>query len=183
LEALYFIAVVPPEDIREKVKGIKEYIAENYNSNHALRSPAHITLHMPFKWKEKKLELLINELTASVRHKTPFKIKLKGYDSFAPRVIFIDVEESDRLYELKTSVERAMKNLHILNIDYKEKPFHPHMTVAFRDLRKAKFWEAWKEFESRDFEEEFDTESIVLLKHNGKIWEVFQEFEFNVHRK
>jgi len=181
LEALYFIAVVPPEDIREKVKDIKEYFSENYNSSHALRSPAHITLHMPFKWKEKKLDLLVNELTASVREKRSFKIKLSGFDSFSPRVIFIDVEENEDLLQLKKSVEQAMKRLHILNSDYKAKPFHPHMTVAFRDLRKAQFSEAWKEFENKEFEEEFEVDSFVLLKHNGKIWEIFKQFDFVVH--
>lgn len=51
-DALYFIALVLPSPLYEEVTRLKEYFRDRYNSKAALRSPPHITLHMPFKWKE-----------------------------------------------------------------------------------------------------------------------------------
>ena len=59
-ESLYFIAVLPSEEIHEEITVLKHEIAEKYESKHALRSPPHITLHMPFKWKDKRFEDLVN---------------------------------------------------------------------------------------------------------------------------
>ena len=47
----YFIAVVLPLDIRREVYNFKKIMAERYFARHAFKCPAHITLHMPFKWK------------------------------------------------------------------------------------------------------------------------------------
>ena len=42
---------------------IKQEFANRFNSKAALRSPPHITLHMPFKWKEEKEVKLIDVLS------------------------------------------------------------------------------------------------------------------------
>jgi 2'-5' RNA ligase len=62
------------------------------------------------------------------------------------------------------------EKLSIHNANYREKPFHPHITIAFRDLKKAIFNEAWDYYSNRLFQEEFTAESVTLLKHNGQFW-------------
>jgi 2'-5' RNA ligase len=64
----YFIAIVPPEPFLSNITAIKMELFENYGSKGALRSPAHITLHMPFSWDDEKEEKLITNLES-------FKIK------------------------------------------------------------------------------------------------------------
>jgi 2'-5' RNA ligase len=56
-------------------------------------------------------------------------------------------------------------------------PFHPHLTVAFRDLKKPNYQLAWEEFKSKNFQAEFIADKITLLKHTGKVWEIHQEFD------
>ena len=46
---LYFIALIPPPDLREAVLQLKEEMRDRFQAKHALTSPAHITLQMPFK--------------------------------------------------------------------------------------------------------------------------------------
>ena len=46
---LYFIAIIPYSELREKVRKVKERMKAEYGAGHALKSPAHITLQMPFK--------------------------------------------------------------------------------------------------------------------------------------
>lgn len=50
----------------------------------------------------------------------------------------------------------------------------PHLTIAFRDLSKEAFAQAWPELQQRDFEVSFIADKLFLLKHNGKVWEVMK---------
>ena len=54
----YFIAIIPPEPIHDQIVNIKKDISTKHNTYAALKSPPHITLHMPFNLehnKEKKI--------------------------------------------------------------------------------------------------------------------------------
>ena len=85
---------------------------------------------------------------------------------------------SEALIELQSQVRvHCKKVLGLFNADYKDLPFHPHMTVAFRDLKKPNFVKAWEEFKDKLLDAEFIADRICLLKHDGKRWNSFQEFE------
>jgi 2'-5' RNA ligase len=50
---LYFIALIPPEPFFSEVLGLKNEVKDRFNSKAALNSPPHVTLHMPFRFKER----------------------------------------------------------------------------------------------------------------------------------
>jgi 2'-5' RNA ligase len=180
MDQRYFIAIVPPAAIADEVFSIKTEFAGRFNSKAALRSPAHITLHMPFMWKEEKEKELI-DLLAAFSCKDPDRdgipISLKNFDRFDDRVIFINVEKNDALRRLQQQlVQYAKEKLQLFNQSGDMRGFHPHVTVAFRDLRKRYFAEAWKEFESRPFAASFPLQDFSLLKHDGKQWNVLRTF-------
>jgi hypothetical protein len=52
--------------------------------------------------------------------------------------------------------------------------------LAFKDLSKANFHKAWKEYEDRKFDEYFLAEKIFLLKHDGERWNVVEEFSLGI---
>lgn len=170
-ESLYFIAVVPPDDIQNEITNLKHVIAEKFGSKHALNAPPHITLHMPFKWKEKKLKKLqetIQEINSDI---DPFSVQLNGFDFFEPRVVFVDVKENEKLDNLqKLVVDRCRKKLKLDNGNYKGQVFHPHMTIGFRDLKKRMFYEAKEYFEEKKASFEFRVEKVELLRHDGERW-------------
>ena len=92
-------------------------------------------------------------------------------------MIFVDIEESKELNQLQQQLE---KNLHE-EIGLKNEGrfgFHPHMTIAFKDLKKAVFPEAWSHFSKIKYERMFSVKSIFLLRHQNKRWEIFREFQF-----
>lgn len=172
-EALYFIAVLPPPKIQNEITGLKHEISEKYESKHALKSPPHITLHMPFKWKEKRYDELADLMRNLNSDLEPFEVQLKGFDFFEPRVVFVDVVENQMLEEVQKNVVNACrKQLKLDNANYKNRPFHPHVTIGFRDLKKRMFYEAKKEFEKREVSFEFPVNEIALLKHDGKKWNI-----------
>jgi len=176
---LYFIALIPPSPVYEVASGIKEYFHEKYHSKGSLNSPPHITLHMPFEWKEKKEEKLVTALQSFSAGKNSFAITLHNFACFAPRVIYIDVVASEELKQLHEMLHRFCKTeLNLFNARYRDMPFHPHLTVAFRDLKKENFTNAWNEFKDKPLHEEFEVNKITLLKHNGKLWAPLRDFNF-----
>jgi 2'-5' RNA ligase len=174
----YFIAIIPPPPYYDDALKLKHYFKDQYHSKASLKSPPHITLHMPFKWKENKENALITALEAFATHHSPFSLSLSNFGCFAPRVIFVAVKKSDELELLQKSLHRfCRQTLHLFNANHQDRPFHPHLTVAFRDLKKSSFHEAWGKFKEQKFSADFEVEQIVLLKHSGKIWEVFRQFK------
>ncbi len=172
----YFIAIVPPEPLLSAIQEIKQAIFDDYGTKGALRSPGHITLHMPFSWEEEKEDKLIAGLSAFTFN-TPFQIQLNGYGSFEPRVVFINVVESAPLLALQQSLVKHVKQkLQLFNQSDDMRGFHPHVTVAFRDLKKPLFYKLWEHYQNKSFGAEFDCSSLCLLRHNNQRWEVYREF-------
>lgn len=174
----YFIAIVPPEPVLSSIQEVKQRIFDEYGTKGALRSPGHITLHMPFSWEEEKEEKLIAELSAFKYHHS-FNIQLKGYDCFEPRVVFINVLENAPLATLQQSLVKHVKQkLQLFNQSDDRRGFHPHVTVAFRDLKKPVFYKLWERYQNESFEAEFESSSLCLLKHNNQRWDVYREFMY-----
>lgn len=176
---LYFIALVPEGELYEEMMSLKNGIAIKYGSKAALKSPPHITLYMPFKWKEEKEKKLFDVLEEFSRIHEPVIVELKDFGSFKPRVIYIHVEDNESLNVIQKELIRALKtNLKIIDKGFEERPFRPHMTIAFRDLKKPMFFKAWEEeFKDKKFSASFTAHSIVLLKHNGKSWDIYKSYE------
>jgi 2'-5' RNA ligase len=178
-QSQYFLAIVPPPPIYDEALKLKHYFKERYNSKASLNSPPHITLHMPFRWKEEKESELISRIEKFRPSIEPFRLELSNFGSFAPRVIFVDVARNDLLTTLQKELLRfCKKELNLFNADYKDQPFHPHVTLAFRDLKKNMYAEAWAEFQEKEFSASFTVDRFVLLKHNGREWQTLRDFTF-----
>ena len=174
---LYFIALVPEEPLYSLVMELKEYFKEHYRSRKALNSPPHITLQMPFKWRPDREDRIEEMLIRVTNTWEKFQLRLNGFGFFDPRVVYIDLEESKPLISLQKDVGKAVReHLKLVN-DLGERPFRPHMTIAFRDLKKPMFARAKEEFKQKSFEEQFYVNDICLLKHNGSSWDIYRRFE------
>jgi 2'-5' RNA ligase len=174
---LYFIAFIPPSPVYEDALKLKEHFRDTYKSKAALNSPPHITLHMPFRWKEEKEAIMLQKLKDFVNVFEPIRICLDDFGSFEPRVIFMNVAKNEILNQFQKEVQRfCKKELNLFNANYREEPYHPHLTLAFRDLKKEVYKTAWEEFKSKEYKAEFIADKMALLKHDGKKWNVLQEF-------
>lgn len=172
----YFIALVPPEPFRDRAWKLKEHFRDKFNSKASLNSPPHITLVPPFKLigEEEELMEALKKKAAAFR---PFEVCLENYGAFPPRVIFIDVLAQPKMNELQEELDKLI--FEFAEPDPKKpkgRPFHPHMTLAFRDLQKEQFKKAWQEFNERELSYCWEAEHFTLLRHNGKRWEELQEF-------
>ena len=176
-EQLYFIGIIPPQPIYDEALNLKHYFESNYKSKAALNSPPHITLHMPFMWKEEKEHKLISGLESFAAQHFCFDLQLKDFNCFKPRVIYIDVIENEELKALQGILTKFCKTeFNLFNANRLDQPFHPHLTLAFRDLRKAMFNKAWEEFQDKNFEGSWKVDTITLLKHDGTKWNALNSF-------
>lgn len=175
---LFFISIIPPEPLHSFAKRQKEYFKDKYNSKAALRSPPHITLHMPFRIKGNKIDFLLESLKELAEQHVRFDLSCNGFGAFEPRVIYLNISRPDELLKLQKGVGQVMKQkMNHFNANYKDQVFNPHLTVAFRDLKKPLFYKAWEEFKNKEYSSSFSTDSFTLLKHDGLKWEVFESFE------
>jgi len=175
-ESLYFMAVVPPSDIQEQIHQLKLEVVEKFGSKHALNAPAHITLHMPFRWKDKRMDELTEAMRQINERIVPFQVELKNFGFFEPRVVYIDVVSTGALNDLQKKVQTTVRtHMKLVNANYKDQVFHPHMTIAFRDLKKPAFFKAKAYFEEKSFSARFQAEEVKLLKHDGERWQVLMK--------
>lgn len=150
---------------------------QRFGARYALKLPAHITILIPFKMEE-ELEPALNKAIGGVcAEVTPFIIKLDGFGSFPPRVIFVRIAEHRDLQQLHKKLAAAVGGVVPLAGKKKEE-MHPHITIASRDLKKENFMDAWNQFRDRVYRAEFMAEKIALFKHNGRSWNAFREFGF-----
>jgi 2'-5' RNA ligase len=171
----YFIAIVIPPPHRGEIEAVKEELHREHGLKGALRSPAHITLHRPFEWKEEKEQVLTDKLS-QFTFKDDFEIALRDYGFFPPRVIFAAVVPDPALESLHDALALfAKRELNLHNETGDERGFHPHVTVAFRDLRKQKFFGLRPLFESRKLSAVFRYQGFSLLKLEDR-WEELKFF-------
>ncbi len=135
---------------------------------------------MPFEWKSAREHYLVSELQRFAQTQKKFEVTLNDFGCFEPRVIFIAIAPNDSLKALEADLLRFCKvSFNIFNARYRDLPFHPHVTIAFRDLRKPMFHKAWEEFRDKSFNANFLVESIALLRHDGDRWNVIEEFRLS----
>ena len=173
---LYFIAIIPPEAAEQGIHAIKQEISEKYDTKKALKLPAHITLEPPFKMKEEKEAKMLELLKNFAAEQKKFKVKLKDFAAFAPKTIFLKVENPEPMKTIFHSLQQELKVHKFIKAE--KESIHPHVTVAFRDLDRKNFRKAWQEFKERKYEESFLAEAVFLLKHNGETWDIFKKFNF-----
>ena len=175
---MYFVALVAPEEIDRQILKWKNFFKENYGCTVALKSPAHITLIPPF-WMNEGLEKdLIKSIDELSTAKNKFEITLKDLAAFKPRVIYVDVLKNELLNGLHESLSDFIYKQNKFPIKKEDRSFHPHVTLATRDLYKKAFYEAWEIFSVRKYEALWLVKGISLLRHNKKNWDVIFTSQF-----
>jgi len=175
---MYFVALVLPREINDEILKWKVFMKDHFNCMVALRSPAHITLVPPF-WMTDTLE---NELEKGItqfsQRQAPLEVQLKNFAAFKPRVIYVDVLSNPTLQTLKARLFDYLIAQNLFTIEEDDRPFHPHVTIATRDLHKKAFQEAWEVFKNKSYSALCTITGVSLLRHNQKNWDVVFTSQF-----
>jgi 2'-5' RNA ligase len=178
MENMYFLAITPSETVSKKVIEIQQDIASRFQSQASLKIMPHITLKAPFRFPENEHESVLDWFSNLPVSMEPFRIELKNFGAFPNRnkpVLFISPEPGPELMSLQKQIIGSYQESFPLEkmMNY-EVDYHPHLTVAFRDLQPASFEQAWAEFKEKEFNESFQVSHFHLLQHQVKQWQIIR---------
>ncbi|MDN3669283.1 2'-5' RNA ligase family protein [Echinicola jeungdonensis] len=174
----YFMAIVPEGKIQEDALKLKEMVKEKYNAKYALKSPAHVTIKMPFLWNERKEDKLFNLLEPFFKGQQEFPIMIDGFGRFGRRIMYARVEHGEELVELQYSLKEYTRKALKLEEEFTDKAFKAHMTLVYRDLKAQLFDECWELLNSHELKGEMQVSKVALLKKINYRWEIYHWFEF-----
>lgn len=176
-QPLWFIAILPPEAVAQKIKDIQQEIADRYGPRRILKMPAHITMEPPFRYEDNGEIRLADRLAPFFSERETFRLQLRNFGTFRQDVVFIEVSPSLPLLELHAQLSDFLRGQTAI---VKKEPWHggytPHVTVANRDVTPEAHERIWREFNTRKFYAEFQVSEIVLLRHDDKLWHVERHF-------
>ena len=178
---LYFVAIVAPEPVQSEVTEMKQLARELFGSGHALNSPAHITIIPPFYATPDQIDALAADMENYLRTQNLPPVRLDGFDHFGNRVIYVDVLPDPRWNRIQRDLFALFKK----HFPGYRKPnrFHPHMTIAFRDLDPAVFDDAWNYFNAGDYEAVFPVDNLQILQHRNKRWHPYRTVKANTQER
>jgi len=181
-ENLYFIALIPKRELREKINAFKHDFANRFNSSKALKVCPHITLKAPFKCSEnahKELLKWFADLHINQKH---FSIQLKDFGAFHNKrspVVYVNPIVTKELQFMQKEIIASFSSLFPADIHPVDVDFNPHVTVAYRDLEPAMFEKAWEEYKNKSFNEEFEVVAFFLLQHDTKKWNIIATYNLS----
>jgi 2'-5' RNA ligase len=178
---LKLIAVMPPEPVFSDIIRKQQFIADSWGPKHALRTPPHITLVPPILLSSAEAGWLYGMAEALSAMYSPFTLTLKDYGSFKPRVVFVNLVYSPELKDLQETWQEAVRSRMPAVLDkYPERPFHPHLTLAHKDVTRGQFEPIWKFYESKHYDANIQINEFCMLQHEEDGWAVERRYKLAV---
>lgn len=174
----YFIGLLLPPAFESQFNKLKQGIAAQFLVKYALQSPAHLTLKMPFLYKEAKERELVVRLITLLETQAPFQLQLAGIGHFGRRNIHQQVAPSESLVQLQTTLRSFCKrSLHLVE-ELSDQNFQPHVTLAYKDLKPTHFEEVLAFAQKNAVNAEFLAEKAYLMKKVDNRWQAIAPLIF-----
>jgi 2'-5' RNA ligase len=168
----YFIGLLPPPVLETSLHQVKVDLKAHFQVKYALQSPAHLTLKMPFRYKEAKEQELVIRITSLLEGQQSFSLQLKGIGHFGRRNIHHQVAPSSPLLELQKELRAFCKRyLHLVE-ELSDRNFQPHLTLAYKDLKEGHFEEVLAFVKKNAVQADFLVDRAYLLKNVEGRWKV-----------
>lgn len=174
---LYLLALMPPPELSGQIHEIRLECAEKFGVKKALRPPVHITLYRPFHMETAFEQPLIRLLHQAGSALQSFEQELENFGSFNTQVVYINALMNPGLVELHQSIVGVFRKHQIDPKGNKgNHAFHPHLTIAYRDVLPEVFPLIWKEYNDRKFKRSWYADHFTLLKHDQTQWIPLENF-------
>lgn len=177
----YFIGLLPPATLEAQFKTLKQGFSDQFQVKYALQAPTHLTLKMPFRYKEAKELELAARLAIALEAQVPFQLKLTRIGHFGRRNIHQQVASSESLMQLQTILRSFCKrSLHLVE-ELSDRNFQPHLTLAYKDLKPSHFDEVLEFARQNLILGEFLVDRAYLMKKVENRWQVIAPLPFGKH--
>jgi len=172
---LYFIALIPQQELCDEINNFKNDFAKRFNSKKALKVMPHITLKAPFKLTADVHADLLKWFANLHFTGKAFTVELKDFGAFQNGhrpVVFINPVMNNELSSLQKTIITSFNNYCPEQAHSTDLQFKPHITIAYRDLSLQQFHEAWKEYKTKHFHALFEVTGVCLLQHDTRQWNI-----------
>lgn len=173
---MVYFSLVCPETVGHSIRGLQQWAFRRHGAMAAMKSPPHITLVPPFWWPADALDTLSAHAAGFRFTPESVSVRLEGFGHFGKRVLYVHVEPSQELQALQEAFGIHMRLHAGKAMTPDDRPFHPHVTIATRDLSPAAFREAWDHFSRIDFRADADLNAISMMLHNPGAWNIHRTF-------
>ena len=119
---------------------------------------------------------LNNSLKNFASNHAEFSVTVEGFNHFDKEVIFAHVEQSPPIMDFQKSFIRYWTESLGAKSPKHANSYHPHITLAFRNLTPVSFTGIWEKFGSLPYTRQFNAKEMVLLKHQTTGWEIEERF-------
>jgi 2'-5' RNA ligase len=174
----YLLILNPHEELRKKIKAVKDEFATKYDAANARWGKPHLTL-VKFTQLEMMEERIINRLNTVAMGYHPIKVELRNFGSFPSHTIYINVTTKEPIKNLVKEIKPWQR---LLKLNDDNKPHfldEPHFKVA-RQLKPWQYESAWLEYSQKNFTGRFIADSMLLLKRKvgDNPYQIAARFEF-----
>ena len=164
------IAFVLPlgEDAHNFMTQLQVEILRRHGVNDGLTAVPHITLKLGFKTPD--LAVFADYLDEVAKSTPAFEITLRGISSFEEGIIFVDVEPSPELDQLRRRIVRELsERFQITPKPLEDNRFHFHATLAY-GLPQTVFEQEIARLSPLKPSFCFEARTIAMLCHTGDHW-------------
>jgi len=174
----YLMVLNPHEELRHKIKAVKNEFAEKYKVPGAKYMRPHIAL-VRFTHFSMMEEKIINRIEGIAMGTTPFKVELRGYGSYPSHTILINITSKLPVQNLVKRIKDAQR---LMKLNNEHKPHfieEPHIAIC-RKLKPWQYEQGWLEYSNREFTGRFIADAMLLLKREvgDKGYQILKRFEF-----
>lgn len=157
----------------ESIKNIQNKIYQLTGSKlYQTEWPLHITVGAGICIEENDFNKISSELEKIANINSKFHVNLTGIlfkknlqlkkinSAYEPYVVYIGVDVSDQLQKLVKQIDTVLRKY---NIWFEIMPYHPHITIAGRDITKERFNLLQKEFANKTFSATIEIENFSMV--------------------
>lgn len=169
----FFVAVMADRALAGQIEAFRAWARETLGCRSGQRTPPHVTLVPPFVLPLGSLDGLEAALSAAALAGIPFIARVEGFDSFGERTLFARVVPGPDWDALRDRVYVAASDQGpelVTRFPHPRVPFHPHLTIANRDIPPGSARVALAELRARGLSAQMPVDHLALLRFEEGAW-------------
>jgi len=163
----YLLVLEPHEELKHRIKTVKNEFADAYQHDMARFSTPHITLvnFIQYSMMEQRL---VNKLRHIAMGLPCIKINLKDYGSFPSHTIYINITSKVPIMGMAPALREAQSLMKINNDNKPHFITEPHLTIA-RKLQAWQYEKGWADYQHKSFTSSFIADHFLLLRRKVEV--------------
>ena len=170
----YVIVCVVKGEAGEFNNNLRKEIYDKFKAKSS-KLPAHFTIKAPFEC-DRSIQDLENNLEAFCKREKSQPYRLKGYNHFDNRVIYMDVhmsKEGKKLHDRLIDEIDKSSYINFTKTDGKDKIFH--VTLSSKKLPPI-YEQVWNYVNQYNFDFKCNFDNVTIYKWEENTWNVYREF-------